>query len=440
VNFRFTFPPRDEFELDNQLDVICVPHHEQNGLVAAVQVPAGRFSDPPGLEGLCELTAGLLSQGTETLPAETFAETCENAGATVFTDVGEEYCVLGMRLRARSAPALVPLLAEMVQRPRLAEEEFLRLRREMVTTLRAEAVDPYLLATRHFYAELAGTDHPAGRLETSRSLKKIRPQETKSFFNNHFSPAGSLCVIAGDLDAAEIKELAAAHFSTWRPSPGKKTAVAPPLPPRPAAVRLIDKPDLTQVFIAAGHACPGERCPEKTALLLANHILGGGNFSSRLTARIRSSAGKTYHVSSQMHTETEFGVLLITTSTQNRKTRDVLDAVIDEYRRFCREGVTAEELAKAKQYAIGNMAFQLEGLGSIVEKLLWLRFYGRPESYIERFEEIISSITLQAVNDAIHRHLSPEKLIIAAAGRRTEIEHQLSPFGAVRCYHFRDKA
>jgi zinc protease len=440
MNSRYTFPPMDEFDLDNRLKVICVPDHDQNGLVAAVQVPAGRFSDPPEFEGLCELTAGLLSKGTESVPAEKFAEQCENAGAALFTDVGEEYCVLGMRMRAPSAPTLVPLFAEMMSRPRLADDEFVRFQREMVTSLRAEAVDPHLLATRHLYAELAGDKHPAGRMETLRSLKRISLHDVRAFFNDYFSPEGARCVIAGDLDAAILKELAARQFSTWRRVPGKKALPAPPLQTCPAAVRLIDKPDLTQVSVVMGHACPGERCPEKTALLLANHILGGGNFSSRLMARIRSAAGKTYSVSSQLHTETEFGALVITTSTQNRETGDVLGAIMEEYRRFCKEGITAEELEKAKRFAIGNMAFQLEGIGNVVDKLLWLRFYGRPNSYIENFEETISSINLPAVNDAICRHLSPERLVIAAVGKRDEIEPRLAPFGAVKHYHFRDKA
>ncbi|MBN2188893.1 MAG: insulinase family protein, partial [Chitinispirillaceae bacterium] len=350
------------------------------------------------------------------------------------------YCVLGMRMQAPSAPSLLPLFAEMLQRPRLADDEFVRFRREMVTSLRAESIDPHLLAARHFYSELAGNNHPAGRMETIRSLKKISPGDVRRFFNEHFSSEGALCVIAGDLDTAVMKELAVAQFSAWRRFHREKNTVASPLKARHAAVRLIDKQDLTQVSVVVGHACPGERCPEKTALLLANHILGGGNFSSRLMARIRSAAGKTYNVSSQLHTETEFGALLITTSTRNRETGYVLGVIMAEYRRFCKDGVTAEELEKAKRYAVGNMAFQLEGIGNIVEKLLWLRFYGKPDSYIENFEGIISSIGLPAVNDAIRRHLSPENLIIAAVGKRAEIEPQIAPFGAVRHYHFRDKA
>jgi predicted Zn-dependent peptidase len=85
------------------------------------------------------------------------------------------------------------------------------------------------------------------------------------------------------------------------------------------------------------------------------------------------------------------------------------------------------------------MAFQLEGIGNVVDKLLWLRFYGRQNSYIERFEEMIASIDSTAVNNAIRTYLSPENLIIVAVGKKAEILSQLNPFGDIKNYHFRDK-
>jgi zinc protease len=117
----------------------------------------------------------------------------------------------------------------------------------------------------------------------------------------------------------------------------------------------------------------------------------------------------------------------------------VLKSIIEEYRRFCNEGVTADELEKAKQFAIGNMAFQLEGIGNVVDKILWLHFYGRPNSYIERFGEIISAIDIAEVNGAIRKYLSPENLIIVAVGKKDEIREQLGTFGAVREFNYRDK-
>jgi len=440
MNFSFVFPPTDEFQLENGLSVICIPDHEQPGLVLALQLPVGRFADPPGKEGLCELTAALLAKGTATFSPEEFSERIENAGASFFSDIGEEHCVLGLRMLAGSAAGLFPLLVEMVRKPLLAKDEFLRLRREMATALRADANDPSLLAARHFYAELAGPAHPAGRFQTLSSLKSITLQDVERFFNEHFSPRGSLCIVAGEGDGERLRTMCAEQLSFWQ-QPRRKAPVIAAKAMRVArpVIRLINKPDLTQSTLAVGHGAPGERCADKNALSLANHIFGSGNFSSRLMTRIRSVGGKTYGVSSQLVAETEFGAFLISTATQNNRTQEVLGTILEEHRRSCAEGVTAEELAKAKRFAIGNMAFQLEGIGNIVDKLLWLRFYGRQNSYIERFEAMLSAIDVDTVNAAVRHYFAEESCIIAVVGKKSEIEPQLRSFGPVRHFHFRDR-
>jgi zinc protease len=442
MKFNYRFPPMDEVVLENGLRLILVPDHEQNGLVITLQLAVGRFSDPAGREGLCEFTTGLVSKGTVSFAPDEFSARLENAGAMLFSDVGEEHTVLGMRLLAPAASRLVPIFIEMVSQPRFAPEEYARLLREMSTSLQAETVDTASIATRHFYRELAGSGHPAGRLETTATLRKITIEEVKGFFTDYFVPQGSICVIAGDFDLVPFKRFIVEQFLFWKRADFKKAEIAKPLPPRDAKTdifRFIDKPDVTQVSLAIGHASPGERCPDKNALLLANHIFGGGNFSSRLMTRIRTADGKTYGISSQLLSETEFGTFLITTSTRSAELKGVLTSIFEEYRRFCGEGVTPEELEKAKQFAIGNMAFQLEGIGNIVDKLLWLRFYGRENRYIEHFEELIGAIDVAAVNNAIKRHLSPESLVIVAVGRKTEVLPHLESFGAVKRFHFRDK-
>ncbi len=194
MNFPFAFPQADEFRLENGLSVICMPDHEQPGLVLALQLPVGRFADPPGREGLCELTAALVSKGTQTFLPEEFSEQIENTGASIFSDIGEEHSVLGLRMLATSATRLFPIFVEMVRSPLFAKEEFVRLRREMATTLKAEANDPSFLATRHFYRELAGDGHPAGRFQTPASLKNITLVEVERFFSREvFTHGKPLC-------------------------------------------------------------------------------------------------------------------------------------------------------------------------------------------------------------------------------------------------------
>jgi predicted Zn-dependent peptidase len=154
-------------------------------------------------------------------------------------------------------------------------------------------------------------------------------------------------------------------------------------------------------------------------------------------SRIRSKTGKTYGISSQIVSRRDSGIFLISTTTQNSKVSDVMEGILDIYRDCTSNGITGEELEKAKQFAAGNLAFQLEGIGNVAEKLLWLRFFGYDNSYIENHAAIINSIGIEQVNDALKNVLASEHFVISAVGKRTEVQRSLEKFGDVRVVNFR---
>jgi zinc protease len=154
-------------------------------------------------------------------------------------------------------------------------------------------------------------------------------------------------------------------------------------------------------------------------------------------AHIRSQEGKTYGISSQLSCSRNYGIFSIATSTQNSKAGEMLKSIMEVYRTFANGGVTDEELEKAKKFTLGNMAFQLEGIVNVAEKLLWLREFGRDVSYIERFNERIEGITTQNVNAAIRKYLSSPHYAITAVGKKEEILEVLTGYGTVDTVHFR---
>jgi predicted Zn-dependent peptidase len=128
---------------------------------------------------------------------------------------------------------------------------------------------------------------------------------------------------------------------------------------------------------------------------------------------------------------------MISTATLSMQTAEVLNTIFSVYREFASHGVSDEELAKAKHFAIGNMAFQLEGIGNITEKLLWLRMYGRDNDYIERFDELIEAIDRNRVNEVIRKHVSSKHFAVVAVGRKKDLRPQLESFGDVVTVPFR---
>ncbi|HON11710.1 MAG: insulinase family protein [Fibrobacter sp.] len=439
MEFRFRFPFIDEFLLKSGLRVILAPDKEQNGIVAILQLPVGKFSDPPRKEGCAELCFELVQKGSGELSSEEFSGKLEYTGASVFSEVGEEHSVLGIRMLSRNEDELFPVFWNMILSPRMEEKEFRRIGQEMATSMHAELSDPAVISSHHFYSSMAGREHPAGRFHTLDSLKNITIADVKEFHKNHFTPESCILTVAGDFDPESFKSKWLASLESWVGDGKKDVFFAPAVNESGSELRLVNKPDLTQATILLGHYAPGELYRWRNEMALANYILGAGNFSSRLMTRIRSLSGKTYGISSQLVTSKYFGAFLISTTTLSATVSEMLKMIREIYGDFCSNGITEEELERAKRFAIGNMAFQLEGICSIAEKLLWLRFYDRPNSYIEEFDAMINRISVEDVNNSIRECFSPEKLITVIVGRKKEILPQLKSSVDVRNFHFREK-
>jgi|GEM_PF-647254 len=437
----FTLPRMEETLLCNGLRVILIPDHEQEGMAIAIQFPFGRFADPEGFEGCAELCVNLMQKGTCTKGFEELSDSFEHNGASLFADVGEEHTMMGVRLLSRCKDTLFPLLWEVVTQPRFDEKELGRIQQEMSTALRAEMFDPGTIAAHHFFHELAGNNHPAGRYHTIGSIKRITREKVIEFYGSNVLPAECTLVVAGDFKTGWFETECRPIVEKWQPScgAGRHSCEAPPVVHPDAAIRFVEKNDLTQVSLMLGEAAVGELHEDRNRIALANYIFGAGNFSSRLMTRVRSSAGKTYGIVSHLLTQRRFGALTISTSTQNRGLEEVLSAVLHEFELFCDKGVTGAELENAKRFAIGNMAFQLEGITNLVEKVLWLTFYNRPAGYIETFDRMINGITLEAVNGAVRKCFDPAGMIIVAVGKKSEVLKQLGGFGAVRQYHYKER-
>jgi len=435
----YTFPPIQRQELANGLTVLWIPDHEQEGFVVALQLPFGEFCDPTLYEGTVGITVNLMQKGTAALSSDAFAHKLEQTGAMLFAESADEHIVLGCKSLARFSNDVFELFWDMICSPRLDEKEFRRIKQEMITGLQSEITDANSCVNRHFFSFLCGKDHPAGRLHTVDSVKRIRLEHVKQCYTGHVAPQGSVLVIAGDIDPDALSKQWETKLLSWntvRSGDGCIGALMPAL--EKTRIKCIDKADLTQTYLMVGHPVTGEFDSRRSAVSLGNYILGGGNFSSRLMAAVRSDEGKTYGISSQIMRNRNSGIFVISTTTQSSQTQDVLNTILTVYRSFAEHGVTTEELENAKRFAIGNMAFQLEGIENIVDKLLWLCLYNRDPSWVEKYDGMINALSLNEVNEALREHLYSPHVCITAVGDSEIILPQLSSFGEVTTAHFRD--
>jgi len=429
MNAHFHFPQAAEYKLQNGAHLTLMPDYEQQTAVVCFLFPVGRAQDAAGEESCCEHLVQLMTKGTQKRDFETFSQQLESAGTSLFFEPGDEHVIFGARCLAKSLDQAIEMLWEMITAPELNADELKRIKKESLTALQASSAEASVLAARHFSAQLFGKNHPLGRVQTSRTIRKVKADTLKRFYETWIRPQGMQVIVAGAFEVESSLHRWMQLFSSWDHTETQQPHyIDPPESYGYETVRLIDKPDLSQSTIMLGHAMPGELDENKISCALGNYILGGGNFSSRLMKRIRSEKGRTYGISSAYSTLRTMGTLSISTATKNENVVEMIELILQELRRFSIEGITHDELDKARKYIVGDLSFQLEGIHNLAEKWLWLKQYERTFAYISGFPALLNSLSLTKVNSVISRHFRPDDLQIVVVGKRKEIEPLLNPY------------
>jgi predicted Zn-dependent peptidase len=182
-----------------------------------------------------------------------------------------------------------------------------------------------------------------------------------------------------------------------------------------AGVHMFSKP-LEQVQVVMGFPGVSDTSPERYALYLLNDVMGG-SMSSRLFQEIRERQGLVYSVHSGAQQFRDCGIVYLYAGTERGNVGKVLNAFLREVRALKKDGVTADELARAKDHLKGNLMLSLESSSSRMNRLARqeLRF-GVFHSVDEMLGKI-DGVRPEEVEALIHALLDEEQLCLVTLGR-----------------------
>jgi len=161
-----------------------------------------------------------------------------------------------------------------------------------------------------------------------------------------------------------------------------------------------------------------------------NRVLGGG-FSSRLFSQVRSVQGLAYSVESHLSAGWDrAGELIASGGTKSATTIKIVQAMKQQIAKLAETGVTADELASAKDAVLKGFAFEFDSTGKIVQRLMTYDYYGYPRDYLQRYQENIEKVTPADVLHAARRYLRTDQFVILVLGHEKDFEQPLSTLGA----------
>lgn len=375
--------------------------------------------DERGLAGVFFLN--WRSGGSLNWPAQELDEKLEFLAANISTNLDAELSSIKMTSLLKDADEVLPIYFDVMQNPVFDEERLQVNLNKAISSIPRRNEDPYSIASREFSQSLLGEKSPYAWLSNESTLKKITSNRLKDFHKKYIGQNGMMIAASSPLSRKEFVKKIEPYISRWKTD--NKIAAEPKALKKEwqPSIELIDR-NVNQSALVLGHFGEKRTNPDKFALILANEILGGSTFGSRLGDRLRTDLGYTYGVRSGFGFDRDYGVFKIVMQTKTETTlksiqeiKSILKSMLEE------KPITKEELKLAKERILNRLIFELSSPYQIVNRRLVYDHNGYPPKYLEIFQKKLSAVTLEEVRSVVSQYFFPDRLKIMIVGNKADL-------------------
>ena len=376
----------------------------------------GSEQDPVDKQGLGTLMTNALTEGAGSYTAAAFQQ--ELADHSIGLGFAAERDEIDGSLKCLSADKqkAFELLHVALSKPHFDIKDIDLLRAQQLTSIRQQFSDPNWQARYALLSHLfAG--HPYGQrhLGTMQSLQVITQDDIKNFAAHHLAKDNVTVAVAGDMTPDELST-ALDQIFTDVPAHASLSSVAEVREPVDAPTIIVRRAG-TQTNLLFALQGPKRDDTDWYAAQIANYIIGGGGFSSRLMHDVRDKKGLTYGIDTGLSPSEHAGLIFGQASVDNPKVAEALDVVRDTMRRFRDGGATAPEIAAAKDYLTGSQPLTLTSTDKIAAVMVSMQREKLGRDYLDRYGDIIRSVTVEDISRAIKRWFDPDKMTLVMVGK-----------------------
>ncbi len=324
----------------------------------AAYVLAGSRLETPAQAGVAHFMEHITFKGTTAFPTtQAISEAIEGVGGSFNAATDRESTVYWVRVPKREARRAADVVAELIVRPRLLDDEIDHERSVIVEEIRSYLDDPseyaQILIQQGMYGDGALGREICGDEEGIRSLPTATIHD---FWAETYRPSNVVVALAGDLDHEEALDLVGPAFGTGDGASG----TFEPAPSLPAGEPyLLGNRDTSQAHLCISVPAYRRDHPDSWALGVLNGVLGEG-MSSRLFLSVREELGLAYDVGSGITEYADTGSVGIYAGVDPDKLEPAVQAILAELGRLRDADVPADELAKAKAYLSGGLELRMD--------------------------------------------------------------------------------
>lgn len=365
--------------------------------------------------GLSHLLEHMLFRGTASYSSVEIDQIFDGWGAELNAGTGRESTSVFTRVLDVHLADAFDVMAEMVWRPRLADEDLSQERQIVLEELAMYEDDPQ---DRVFdlLGEAVFGSHPLGRAIIGRRevVAGVSGEALRAFHHARYTGPNVVVAAAGSVDHDQVVELvrkrldAVPDAAPQRDDPGSpQDHVAP-------RRRFIAK-ETEQYHVCLGAPGIARDDDRRFALRVLDSLLGGTS-SSRLFQEVREKRGLAYSVYSFVSLYAQTGQVGLYLGTRPDNVGVALEVVATELQRLLEDGVTAEELERAREHVKGRMVLSLESTVARMNRLGGAVLAGLPVLTVDETIERLDAVTVEDVTGLARELYAPERLSAAGIG------------------------
>ena len=410
---------------DNGAELLGTQSSETPTVQLEVRFPAGERYVQQGKEGLANLTAAMMEEGTLDSTVEQLQARLDKLGSTVSISAANYTTSISVSSLEKNLPQTLAIVEEVLFKPAFNESDFERNKQQMLEGIVYQHQKPSWLASQATRQVLfSGSIYQRPNDGTKESVSALTLDDVKAFYRQHYTPYGAQIVVVGDITKRQVKnELA--FLENWQ---GQE---APLLRPQlvnekgPQKIYLIDKPSSPQSIVRfVRQGLPFDATGEVYLTQLANFNLAG-NFNSRINQNLREDKGYTYGASGYFAANREVGAIVFSAQVRADSTIASIKEIEKELSQYSEKGMTDEEM-KFLRLAVGQQdALKYETPSQKAQLLSSILAYSLDEDYLKQRNEIVDTVSKDTLNQMAAKWFSPDAYQIIVVGDAKSLKPQL---------------
>ncbi len=412
-------------------------------VAATIVLGAGAARHDASRGGLASLTADLLDEGTSLRSSQQIAIEAQGMGTSLSASAGWDGSYVSLQCLTPHLAASLDLAVDVLRNPTFPVEEWSRIHGQTLAGLKAERAVAEARAGRAMLRALYEGDHPY-RIPVEgdeATVAGLSVADLRAFHQARYGPGDAAIVVAGDVDPDAIISRLDSALAGW----SGRSEPAGPVPDQGRLDRgrllLLDRPGAPQAVVRVGHVGTHRLDPDFTDLMVWNQILGG-QFTSRLNAKLREEKGFTYGVRSSFDCRQGAGPFQVAASLQSDRLAEALADLRGEVLALLGDRPpTHAELDDARRSLIEGQARQFETPSALVSRYAGLFLHGLPGDHHARFAERLGGVTLDTLDAAARRHVDPSRFVAVVVADASLVLKSLESLGwsEVETFNERDE-